>query len=77
MAEQWIEAREAARLFPSTRALRERLAAGAVRCRPEQIVVDNEPVEKGILPDTFWSAEGREPLQEDWAPEILFPALTV
>lgn len=66
MAEHWIEARDAARVAKDTSALRERIAAGMIRHRAVRITVDGDLTDGTVLPDGFWSSDGRERLQEDW-----------
>jgi hypothetical protein len=67
MAEQWIEASKALELAGSTHALCERANAGLVKSRARLLLIGNDRHENAVIPSTFWWADGREALDQDWA----------
>lgn len=66
MIGQWIAASKALELAESNLALCERLRAGLIKSSARLFLKDDERLEEVLLPATFWWAEGREELEQDW-----------
>lgn len=66
MADQWIEAGTALRVFGNAKAICERCHAGLIRSRAQSF--QRQDVEKldVEVPREFWWAEGHEALEQNW-----------